>query len=84
MSAIVGVFALLACYVGLTRSIWPLKMETLGCIETSVTNNQQRVTSQKNENFMCMAAEAWKQTPTLDYLSSRNGGIITKHDEVIL
>jgi len=35
----------------------PMKMEPTDCPETSITNHQRRVTSQKNEGLHCKAAE---------------------------
>jgi len=41
---------------------WPLKMGPIGCTETSVTTNLRCVTSQKSEDIIYTAAEAWNYT----------------------
>ena len=40
---------------------WPLKRGHIGCPETSVTTNLSCVTSQKSEDFIDSAEEAWNQ-----------------------
>jgi len=38
---------------------WTLKMGPIGCTETSVTASLRCVTSEKSEDIICTAAEAW-------------------------
>ena len=40
-------------------SSWPLEIGPMGCLETSVTTNLRCVTSQKSEDIIYFAAEAW-------------------------